>query len=126
MAYADQGLPAPETQVEVWSPEGVFLGLVDFLWRAQRVVGEADGLGKYDHPLALKKEKLREEGLRACGLEVVRNVWDDVWTVPAQARLAKRARQAFTFAAERPAVEGVVFRTPPLKDLLLPPWDRSY
>jgi hypothetical protein len=126
VAYADQGLPAPETQVEVWSPDGVFLGLVDFLWRQQRVVGEADGLGKYDAPLALKKEKLREEGLRACGLEVVRHVWDDVWTPPAQARLAGRVRDAFAYAERRPAVAGVVFRTPPLTELLKPPWERSY
>jgi hypothetical protein len=126
VAYADQGLPAPETQIEVWSPEGVFLGTVDFLWRHQRVVGEADGLGKYGAPLALQKEKLREEALRACGLEVVRNVWDDVWTAPAQARLAGRVRDAFAFAAQKPPVAGVKLRTPSLEDLLRPPWERSY
>lgn len=126
VAYAAEGLPAPETQIEVWSPTGDFLGLVDFLWRQQRVVGEADGLGKYDAPLALKKEKLREEGLRACGLEVVRHVWDDVWTAPARAALTLRVRQAFEHAARYPAVPGVVFRTPSLAELLTPPWDRPY
>jgi hypothetical protein len=124
VAYACEGLPAPETQIEVWSPEGDFLGLVDFLWRQQRVVGEADRLGKYDTPLALPKEKLREEGLRACGLEVVRNVWDDAWTAPARAALALRVRQAFEQAARHPAVPGVVFRAPSLAELLTPPWDR--
>lgn len=126
LAYAAQGLPAPETQVEVRSPAGVFLGQVDFLWRQQRVVGEADGLEKYDAPWAGRKEKLREEGLRACGLEVVRNVWDDVWTAPAQARLAGRVRAAFALAAQKPAVAGVRFRTPTLPDLLRPPWERPY
>jgi hypothetical protein len=126
MAYAAQGLPAPETQVEVWSPEGTFLGLVDFLWREQRVVGEADGLEKYDSPLALRKEKRREEGLRLCGLEVVRNVWDEVWTPAAQAALAARVRRAFALAARHPAVRGVTFRTPSLDELLLPPWQRPY
>ena len=126
VAYALEGLPRPETQVEVWSPEGDFLGLVDFLWREQRVVGEADGLGKYDAPFALQKEKLREEGLRGCGLEVVRNVWDDVWTAPSRARLAARVRQAFGFAARHPEVPGVRFRTPSLDELLTPPWDRPY
>jgi hypothetical protein len=105
---------------------GEFLGLVDFLWRAQRVVGEADGLGKYDGPFALQKEKLREEGLRACGLEVVRNVWDDVWTAPRRTQLGARVRQAFAFAAEKPAVPGVRFRTPSLDQLLTPPRDWPY
>lgn len=124
MAYATGGLPLPETQVEVRAPDGTFLGLVDFLWRDQRVVGEADGLGKYDAPLALRKEKLREEGLRACGLEVVRSVWDDVWTAPASARTIARVRQAFAFAGPRPLVPGVSFRTPSLAELLSPPWLR--
>ena len=126
VAYALERLPRPETQIEIWSPDGDFLGLVDFLWREQRVVGEADGLGKYDQPFALQKEKLREEGLRSWGLEVVRNVWDDVWTAPARRRLAIRVRQAFDFAARHPAVPGVRFRSPSLDELLTPPWDRPY
>lgn len=125
VAYAAQGLPAPETQVEVFAPDGTFLGLVDFLWREQRVIGEADGLGKYDSPLALKKEKRREEGLRVCRFEIVRNVWDEVWSPTAQAELAVRVREAFELAAERPARAGVTFRTPTLHELLRPPWERS-
>ena len=126
VAYCEQGLPAPETQVEVRAPDGTFLGLVDFLWRERRVVGEADGLGKYDAALALQKEKLREEALRSYGLEVVRNVWDDVWTPGARAALAARVRQAFAFAADKPPVPGVRFRTPSLQELLLAEWDRPY
>lgn len=126
VAYADGGLPPPETQVEVRSPEGTFLGLVDFLWREQRVVGEADGLEKYDEPLALRKEKLREEGLRACGLEVVRSGWDDVWTAPGRTRTVARVRQAFALAGDRPLAPGVTFRTPSLGELLSPPWLRPY
>lgn len=90
------------------------------------MVGESDGLGKYDGPLALKKEKMREEGLRACGLEVVRNVWDDVWTAPARVALGDRVRRVFALAAQQPVVPGVVFRTPSLDELLAPPWDRPY
>lgn len=126
VAYAGGGLPPPETQVEVRGPDGTFLGLVDFLWREERVVGEADGLEKYDAPLALRKEKLREEGLRACGLEVVRSGWDDVWTAPARARTIARVRQAFALAADRPLAPGVSFRSPPLAELLSPPWLRPY
>ena len=126
VAYAEQRLPAPETQVEVWGPDGVFLGLVDFLWREQQVVGEADGLGKYDSVLALRKEKLREEGLRACGLEVVRSGWDDAWVAPRQVQLADRVRQAIVLAAQRPLVQGVRFRVPSLEELLRPAWERPY
>ena len=126
VAYAGGGLPPPETQIEVRGPDGTFLGLVDFLWREQRVVGEADGLGKYDAPLALRREKLREEALRACGLEVVRSGWDDVWSAPGRARTLARVRQAFAFAAARPVIPGVRFRTPSLEELLSPPWLRSY
>lgn len=126
VAYATGGLPLTETQVEVRAPDGTYLGLVDFLGREQRVVGEADGLGKYDAPLSLRKEKLREEGLRACGLEVVRSGWGDVWPAPARARTVGRVRQAFALADGRPLVPGVSFRTPPLEELLSPPWLRSY
>lgn len=118
VAYAEEGLPAPETQVEVWSPEGLFLGLVDFLFRDQRVVGEADGMGKYDADGALPAEKRREMGLRRCGLEVVRNVWDEVWRPPGRRDLGARMRQAFTLAQRTPPVPGVAFRTPTLEELI--------
>lgn len=126
VAFAEEGLPPPETQIEVRAPDGTFLGLVDLLWREQRVVGEADGLGKYDTPWALRKEKLREEGLRACGLEVVRSGWDDVWTPAPRLRTAARVRQAFAFAAQRTPVPGVTYRKPELAELMAPPWDRPY
>ena len=118
VAYAEEGLPAPETQVEIWSPEGQFLGLVDFLFRAQRVIGEADGMGKYDADGALRAEKRREMGLRRCGFEVVRNVWDEVWSAPGRRDLGHRMRQAFALAARAPAVPGVNFRTPSLEELV--------
>lgn len=117
VAYAEQGLPTPETQVEIWSPEGLFLGLVDFLFRDQRVIGEADGMGKYDTDGALRAEKRREMGLRRCGFEVVRNVWDEVWHAGGRRDLGHRMRQAFALAARTPAVPGVTFRTPSLEQL---------
>ena len=117
VAYDLEGLPPPETQVEVRAPDGHLVGLVDFLWRAQRTVGEADGMLKYDEAGALRREKLREEDLRGCGLEVVRNIWDDAWTPTGRRELGRRARQAFEFAAVRPPVAGVHFRTPTLAEL---------
>lgn len=118
VAYREQGLPDPETQVEVWSPEGLFLGLVDFLFREQRVVGEADGMGKYDSDGALRAEKRREMGLRRYGLEVVRNTWDEAWRESGRRDLGHRMRLAFELAARTPPVPGVTFRTPTLEQLV--------
>ncbi len=103
--------------MEVRAPDGHLVGIVDFLWRDQRTVGEADGMLKYDESGALRREKLREEELRACGLEVVRNTWDDVWQLRGRRELARRAWQAYRFAAGRPAVPGVSFRIPSLDEL---------
>lgn len=62
------GYEIPELQT-VFNHEG-FVDRVDFFWRAQRVVGESDGYGKYDLPdpddvkAALIREKVREDRLR--------------------------------------------------------------
>lgn len=117
LAYRLEGLPAPESQVEV-RRDGRFVALVDFLFRDRRTVGEADGMGKYDQPGALRAEKRREEDLRRCGLEVVRNTWDEVWHAPGRAELARRIRDAFGYAEIRPLAPGVTFRVPPLAELV--------
>ena len=117
LAYAEQGLPAPQPQVQVFAPDGSFVGLVDFLWQDQRVVGEADGMAKYDRPGALREEKLREGWLRRCGIEVVRNNWDDVWRPAGRRDLGERVRAGFAYSSTRPVVEGVRFRVPTLAEL---------
>ena len=117
LAYCSERLPAPQSQVEV-RRDGRFVALVDFLFRDQRTVGEADGMGKYDEPGSLRAEKRREEDLRRCGLEVVRNTWDEVWHATGRAELAQRVREAFGYAQGRPLAPGVAFRVPPLAELV--------
>lgn len=74
------GLPLPEPQVWILDENGWPLARVDFLWRAQRVIGEADGAVKYaggldaDGRSPLLREKLRQEALEGLGYRVVR--WD--------------------------------------------------
>jgi hypothetical protein len=51
---------------------------VDKLWRAQRVIGEDDGLVKYVTRDDLIKEKLRQEDLENAGHRFVRCGWRDV------------------------------------------------
>ena len=57
------------------------------------MIGEADGLGKYDAPHVLRAEKLREDRLRDAGFEVVRCTWAEALHEPE--RLAVRVRAAF-------------------------------
>lgn len=97
----ERGLPAPRQQLSVWSAEGRFLAEVDFVWEAYRTVLEMDGRKKYvsaparrDRPgNPLWQEKLREDGLRDAGLEVVRGYWPDVTGVGDD--LAARLERAF-------------------------------
>jgi len=82
VAFADAGLPPPRLQVPIGDPEWPD-GIVDFLWDEFGVVGEADGMLKYDgDPLALRAEKLRQEALEGHGYQVVRWTWDDIWRRP--------------------------------------------
>ncbi|HEX3337395.1 MAG TPA: type IV toxin-antitoxin system AbiEi family antitoxin domain-containing protein [Jatrophihabitans sp.] len=67
-------VPPPELQPLIFDAAGLFLGRCDFLWEDLGVVGEADGMDKYDgtKPLSLREEKIRQEDLENCGLVVVR------------------------------------------------------
>ena len=80
------GFAAPTLQHEVRSSTG-FVAFADFYWRGSRTVGEFDGVAKYLKPeylngrtsgQAVVDEKLREDRIRATGLNVVRWVWSDL------------------------------------------------
>lgn len=90
------GLPAPLLQVVFTDADG-FVARVDFYFPDQRTVVEFDGLVKYagGTPESLVREKLREDRLRALGLQVVRTTWAD-FDRPAQ--VVARIRQAFARA----------------------------
>jgi hypothetical protein len=90
VAFHALGLPAPEPQVEIWYG-GELVARVDFLWREQHVVGEADGRGKYASVEDLYQEKRREERLRDLGFEVVRWDWQEVYR-PGPSLLAAMGR----------------------------------
>ena len=76
-----RGLPEPLLQHEFRDAHG-FVGRVDMWWREWCVIGEADGLGKYDDIAVLRREKVREDRLRALGMTVVRWTWDEMWNAP--------------------------------------------
>ncbi|HKE50057.1 MAG TPA: hypothetical protein VKE25_00970, partial [Actinomycetes bacterium] len=91
------GLPMPETQVEIRDDRGRFVARVDFLWREQRTVGEADGRLKYSSLEVLYREKQREDRIRELGFEVVR--WDTTDLRHSSAGTATRVRAAFARGA---------------------------
>jgi hypothetical protein len=72
-------LPAPVLQTVFTDADG-FVGRVDFYFPDRRTVVEFDGLVKYagDTRESLIQEKLREDRLRALGLQVVRITWADL------------------------------------------------
>ena len=74
---------------------------LDFLWKEQGTVAEADGLSKYTDPGVLREEKLREDRLRDMGFEVVRVTWKDATSEPE--KMAARVRAAFDRRLRRTA-----------------------
>ena len=67
-------LPRPAVQLRIFDERGRFVGRPDFVWLEQGVVGEADGLGKYDGDAGavVAAERGRQARLQALGLVVVR------------------------------------------------------
>jgi hypothetical protein len=98
-AFARDGLPVPESQVDVFDSRGL-VGRVDFLWRDRRTVGEFDGRVKYVDAATdvVWREKRREDRLREAGYEVFRLTWSDL-DRPGAA--GERARRCFARAARR-------------------------
>jgi len=99
VAFDEQGLPAPDLQVWVGGEDEV-VGRVDFLWRAYRTVGEADGAGKYADPGRVRAQLRRDERLREAGFEVVHFSWHELRIVPQQ--VAGELRAAFRRGSSGP------------------------
>ena len=91
-------LPPSDLQLEIRSPSGVLVARSDFVWEADRLVGEFDGRIKYGRLLrpgqdagdAVRDEKRREDAVRDENWGVVRWVWADL-EVPH--RFAARVRR---------------------------------
>lgn len=114
------GVELPESQVTVFDNRGRFLGRVDGLWRDDATVAEADGQGKYlgqfepDGPSAeaaaraVVAEKVREDRMRDCGLQLVR------WDLPEMRREAQSVADRITKTRHRNNIRNFTGRlTPP-------------
>jgi hypothetical protein len=82
------GIPSPRLQTAHHDDAGL-IGVSDFDWPDQRLVGEFDGLGKYREDLSgrgrepwriVHDEKVREDRIRALGFTVVRWDWKVAWS----------------------------------------------
>jgi len=90
------GLDPPELQATVFTARDAFL--VDFLWRGQRLVAEADGLLKYTERKDLAGELERDRLLRDAGYKVAHFTWKELFGAPEE--VVGRIRRAG--AAETP------------------------
>jgi hypothetical protein len=98
VTFDDLGLPPPDLQAWV-GDEDEIIGRADFLWRAYRTVGEADGALKYADPARAMAQLERDARLRAAGFEVVHFTWRDITRTPDQVAAAIKA--AFRRGAAR-------------------------
>lgn len=70
------GLPRPLVN-ETLRIDGESL-MVDFLWKAQRVIVETDGAATHQTPVAFQRDRHRDQLLLAAGYRVPRVTWDQI------------------------------------------------
>jgi hypothetical protein len=92
--------PQPELQVCLLDALGRFIARVDFFWREFGLVGEADGMGKYDEA-ELRHEKRRSDALVNAGFHVTRWGWSTAMNPP---QLQRQIQQALQRCATQPSV----------------------
>jgi hypothetical protein len=80
--FAEAGLPMPECEVALG--DDAWIGRVDCLWRAQRVIVELDGRAFHGGATAREADRLRDNRLMAAGWRVLRFTWDDICDRPAE------------------------------------------
>jgi very-short-patch-repair endonuclease len=90
------GLPQPARQVDLGDALS-WIGRVDFVYRAERVVVETDGHEHHSQRLDLDADARRDARLAAAGWTVLRFGWEDVVGRPVQT--VERLRAALTRAA---------------------------
>ncbi len=75
------GLPRPESQVEVFDPNGALIGRLDLAYRRIKLGLEYDG----DHHRStdvFRRDVARANALRTAGWEIVRLTADDIYRTP--------------------------------------------
>jgi very-short-patch-repair endonuclease len=78
--FGQSGLDSPELQATVFTAADAFR--VDFLWRAHKVIAEADGLAKYNDRGDAIRQLERDRRLRDAGFKVVHFTWKELFGTP--------------------------------------------
>ena len=98
VVFAEAGLDSPELQVTIHGERAQFAARVDFLWRAQKVIAEADGLVKYNDRKDLLDERERDHQLREAGYIAVHFTWRELFRTPEE--VIARLRNALVATAK--------------------------
>jgi hypothetical protein len=98
VVFAEAGLDPPELQVTIHGERAQFAARVDFLWRAQKVIAEADGLVKYNDRKDLLNERERDHQLREAGYIAVHFTWRELFRTPEE--VTTRLRNALAATAK--------------------------
>ncbi len=98
VVFEQYGLVPPELQATIHGP--TFAYRVDFLWRAQQVIAEADGLVKYNDRKDLLAERERDHQLREAGYTVVHFTWQELFQTPEV--VITRIRRALAATEKQP------------------------
>jgi Transcriptional regulator, AbiEi antitoxin/Protein of unknown function (DUF559) len=96
VVFAEAGLDPPELQVTIHGEQAQFAARVDFLWRAQKVIAEADGLVKYNDRKDLLNERERDHQFREAGYVAVHFTWRELFRTPEE--VIARIRNALAAA----------------------------
>src|SRR4051812_38321492 len=72
----EMGLPRPG--VNVWLKVEGERFLIDFLWKAQRVIVETDGRETHETPTAFQDDRRRDQFFAASGYRVLRVTWNQI------------------------------------------------
>lgn len=76
---ADGGIPPDELQFRVRLATGEIVAIADFAWLkgSSRVIGEADGVSAHDNPVAIFRDRKRQNDIIAAGYFPLRFTWED-------------------------------------------------
>ena len=123
LALHQGGLPAPHLQVQIYAPDGTFLGRVDLGYPELGVLIEFDGKVKYQQPFrpgqkpeeVVIAEKLREDRLRELGYVVVRFVWSELADPTGMAARINAALERGRIVAAAGGITGTWTAAPPVQ-----------
>jgi hypothetical protein len=78
----EAGVPAPVTQLNIYSATGEWIGRVDFAWPDARLILECDGFEHHSTHDAFNRDRRRWNALMRAGWRVAVVTWRDVVSEP--------------------------------------------